>query len=94
MRPRWRLMATPRFMVLSGILGLILFGSGRGGLFGWLGALLLISGAMLESLLRRALRCPRCGATPYIEAPCSDFPMLRQPLVPLERCQHCGFDFD
>ena len=94
MRPRWRLMATPRFLVLCGVLVLILFGSGRGDIFGWAGVVLLGLGTFLEKFLRAHLRCPRCHASPYTEAPYSDFPMLRQPLVPLERCRHCGFEFD
>jgi drug/metabolite transporter (DMT)-like permease len=94
MRPRWRLMATPRLLVLCGVLVLILFGSGRGDIFGWAGVVLLGLGTFLEKFLRAHLRCPRCHASPYTEAPYSNFPMLRQPLVPLERCRHCGFEFD
>ena len=94
MRPRWRLMATPRLLVLAGVLALILFGSNRGDSFGWAGAILLLSGVAFEAFLRATLRRPRCGSRPYVEAPRSDFPMLRQPLVPLERCRDCGYEFD
>ena len=94
MRPRWKMMATPRLLVLSGVIALILFGSNRGDGFGALGASLLVCGTAMEALLRAALRCPRCGSRPYVEAPRSDFPMLRQPLVPLERYRDCRYEFD
>jgi len=93
-RPRWKLMMTPRLLMLSGVIALILFGGNRGNGFGWAGAILLVCGTGLEAFLRATLRCPRCGSRPYVEAPRSDFPMLRQPLVPLERCRDCGYEFD
>jgi len=58
------------------------------------GAILFVCGTLLEAFLRATLRCPRCGSRPYVEARHSDFPMLRQPLVPLERCRDCGYEFD
>jgi len=84
----------PRLMVLSGVVSLILFGSNRGDGFGWVGAALLAFGTAFEAFLHATLRCPRCGSRPYVEAPRSDFLMLRQPLVPLERCRDCGCEFD
>jgi len=93
MRPRWRLMATPRLLMLSGAGALVLFGGNRGDGFGWAGAILLVCGTGLEAFLRATLRCPRCGSRPYIKARRSGFPMLRQPLVPLERCRGCGYEF-
>jgi len=94
MRPRWRLMATPRLLVLSGVLALILFGWHRSAFCGWAGVVLLALGILLEKFLRARVRCPRCHASPYAEAPYSDFPMLRQPLMPVERCRECGYEFD
>jgi len=87
-------MTTPRLLMLSGVIALILFGGNRGNGFGWAGAILLVCGTGLEAFLRATLRCPRCGSRPYVEAPRSDFPMLRQPLVPLERCRDRGYEFD
>ncbi len=94
MRPRWRLMAMPRLLVLSGVLCLILFAWHRAAPCGWAGVVLLTLGILLEKFLRARVRCPHCHASPYADAPYADIPMLFQPLMPRERCRECGYEFD
>jgi hypothetical protein len=94
-RPSWWVMIAPRAAMVVGLVILLIWAAWQGSdVLLWIGLVVMVGGLIIEGLFRVTLRCPNCGHSPYAPAPFTDFPVIRQPLVPAPTCPSCGYDFE